>query len=158
MITRTSSNLPMIRSPVWRQGGFSLVTAIFLIVVLAAMGAYLVTISGVQHSTVAMGIQGARAYQAAQSGIEWAANRALDASASAATCGNAPSTPTTTNFTLTNGALNGFGLAVTCQYTQHQERATVYNVYVITSAASYGTFGTLDFVSRTLQATITDAP
>lgn len=143
---------------VQRQRGFSLVAAIFLIVVLAALGAYLVTIGSVQHTTVAFGIQGARAYQAAQTGIEWGTYRALDAGASAATCGAAPSTPITSAFTLTNGALNQFRLTVTCQYTAHQERSTTYNVFVITSLAEFGAFGGLDYVSRTIRATVTGAP
>lgn len=141
-------------SRVGRQRGFSLVTAIFLIVVLAAMGAYLVTISGVQHSTVAMGIHGARAYQAARTGIEWGTYQALN-TAPGTMCNTAPMQ---TSFSLTSGALNGFSLRVTCQYTPQQERSVTYNVYVITSVASYGTFGSLDFVSRTLQATVTNAP
>lgn len=141
-----------------RQRGFSLVTAIFLVVVLAIMGTYLVLSSGVGHSTVAMGIQGARAYQAAQTGIEWAANRSLDAGATVATCGAAPSTPITSNFALTSGALNGFNLSVTCQYTEHQERSVVHQVYEIRSFAWQGVFGSLDYVSRSLQAIITNAP
>ena len=55
-----------------RQRGFSLVGAIFLIVVLAALGAYIVTVTSVQHRIPALSIQGARAWFAALSGLEWA--------------------------------------------------------------------------------------
>ena len=55
-----------------RQRGFSLVGAIFLIVVLAALGAYIVTVTSVQHTVPALSIQGARAWFAALSGLEWA--------------------------------------------------------------------------------------
>ena len=59
------------------QGGFSLITAIFILVIFAALGAAMVTFSTVQHTTVAMDIQSARAYQAARAGIEWGAYEAL---------------------------------------------------------------------------------
>ncbi len=59
------------------QRGFSVVTAIFLLVVLAAMGAFMVTFSTVQHIPSAQDVQGVRAYQAARAGIEWGAYRVL---------------------------------------------------------------------------------
>lgn len=56
-----------------KQSGFSLVSAIFLLVVLAALGAGMVTFSTAQNRNLALDIQGSRAYQAAQAGVEWAA-------------------------------------------------------------------------------------
>ena len=53
------------------QSGFSLVTAIFLLVILASLGAFIVTVSGLQQTSSALDVQGSRAYQAARSGIEW---------------------------------------------------------------------------------------
>jgi MSHA biogenesis protein MshP len=53
------------------QAGFSLVSAIFLLVVLAALGAAMVNISTVHQASSALDVQGARAYQAARAGIEW---------------------------------------------------------------------------------------
>lgn len=54
------------------QQGFSLVTAIFLLVVIAALGAFAVTLSTTQHQSAALDAMGSRAYQAARAGIEWA--------------------------------------------------------------------------------------
>jgi MSHA biogenesis protein MshP len=54
------------------QCGFLLVTAIFLLVVLASLGAFILTISGTQQTSSALDVQGARAYQAARAGIDWA--------------------------------------------------------------------------------------
>ena len=54
-----------------RSAGFALVAAIFLLVVLAALGAFIVTISTSQQMGSALDVQGERAYQAARSGIEW---------------------------------------------------------------------------------------
>jgi len=53
------------------QNGFSIIAAIFILVVLAALGAFMVTISTTQQVGSALDIQGSRAYQAARSGIEW---------------------------------------------------------------------------------------
>jgi len=57
--------------------GFALVLAVFLIVSLAAIGAYLVTVSNVQVESSTKDELGARAYQAARSGLEWGAYRVL---------------------------------------------------------------------------------
>ncbi len=54
-----------------REHGFSLVTAIFLLVVLAGLGVAMVTISTTQHQSSGLDVQGVRAYQAARGGIEW---------------------------------------------------------------------------------------
>ncbi|MCO5098027.1 MAG: hypothetical protein M9884_11245 [Rhodocyclaceae bacterium] len=59
------------------QRGFSIVTAIFLIVILAALGAFAVSMFRVQQTTAAYDELGARGYQAAQAGIEWGAWQAL---------------------------------------------------------------------------------
>lgn len=54
-----------------RMQGFAIVTAIFILVVLAALGAFIVSISTNQQIGTALDIQGVRAYQAAKSGVEW---------------------------------------------------------------------------------------
>ena len=51
--------------------GFVLVSAIFILVVLAALGAFIMNISINQHIGSALDVQGVRAYQAARSGLEW---------------------------------------------------------------------------------------
>ena len=60
-----------------RSRGFALMMAIFLIVTLASIGAYLLTVSTGQAEAVAQDEQGMHAYQAARSGIEWGAYRVL---------------------------------------------------------------------------------
>ena len=54
-----------------RMQGFAIVTAIFILVVLAALGAFIVSISTNQQTSAALDIQGVRAYQAARAGVEW---------------------------------------------------------------------------------------
>jgi len=47
--------------PAHRQHGFAAIAAIFLVVVLAALGAFMVTYSNTQQLTSAQDIQGSRA-------------------------------------------------------------------------------------------------
>lgn len=73
MIMRPDTSTLSIR----RQRGFSLVSAIFLLIVLAGLGAAIVNISTTQHTSSALDVQGTRAYQAARAGIEWGLYRQL---------------------------------------------------------------------------------
>lgn len=130
-----------------RQRGFALVAAIFLLVVLALLGIYIVKISGVQHQTVNVALLGARAFEAARTGIEWGAFQALDA----ASC-------TTTTLNLTEDGLDGFDVDVTCTASTYSETGNTYNMYVIDVEARAGNYGTPDYVSRRMQAIVTDAP
>ncbi len=133
--------------PPRRQRGFALVVAIFLLVVLASLGVYIVKISGVQHATINIALQGSRAFEAARTGIEWGAYQALDAGA----C------PAATTLNLTEGGLAGFDVDVTCTTTAHTEEGNAYDLYVIDVEARAGAYGTPDYVSRRMQATVTNA-
>lgn len=59
------------------QRGSALIVAIFLLVALAALGAYIAGISSGQHIGSAQDVQGARAYQAARYGSEWGVYQVL---------------------------------------------------------------------------------
>ena len=134
-----------------RQSGFSLVTAIFILVILAWLGASMVTFSTAQHSTVAMDIQSARATQAARAGIEWGAYEALQMSGFTVTCTSG------TPFTLTFPAgtnLAGFTATVACSVTNHTEGANAVDLFVLTSTATYGVVNTPDYVARQVSARI----
>ncbi len=126
------------------QRGFAIVAAIFLVVVLAALGAFMLTFSTVQHITSAQDIQGARAYQAARTGIEWGAYQVLR---------NSSCTPSTS---LTPGGTQaGFSVTVQCApFGPYTEGGGTVNMYQITSTASQGTLGSATYVERQLQATI----
>ncbi|WP_029910812.1 pilus assembly protein MshP [Pelobacter seleniigenes] len=117
------------------QAGFTLVQAIFILVVLALLGAAMVRLIGVQSSTSVMALQQARAYQAARSGLEWGAARA------------------STGAGCTGGmTINGFQVAVVCQVNAFTEGSIgPYNVYRISAEAVSGVYGSPDYVSRTVQ-------
>ncbi len=59
------------------QQGFAIVSAIFLLVVLAGLGAFIANVSTNQHIGAALDVMGAKAYQAARSGTEWGLYQAL---------------------------------------------------------------------------------
>jgi len=103
--------------PGTRQAGFSIVTAIFLIVVLALLGTFIVSVTGLQQSSQQLDVQGVRAYQAARAGIEWAAYQVLDPNNAIGT----PALPTCpaspTDLPGLGGSLSPFTVTVTCSAT-----------------------------------------
>ena len=130
--------------------GFALILALFLIVSLAAIGTYLLTLSNVQVETAVMDEQGARAYQAARTGIEWGAYQVLRNS----------SCPTT-GFALV-GNLSGFRVNVACtSYGLETEGAGPVTAYRVTATgcndatACPGTVSST-YVERQLQLTVTN--
>lgn len=129
-----------------KQGGFSLVPALFLLIVLAALGAVAARLSAVSHQTVVLAVQGSRAYAAAQSGIEWSAYEALVNGS----CG-------TNTLSLSEGGLAGFSVDTSCSSSSHSEGAGATNIYLLEAFAYSGTYGTPDYVSRRIRATVTDA-
>ncbi|MHB8743016.1 MAG: pilus assembly protein MshP [Sulfuricaulis sp.] len=138
-----------------QERGFALVMAIFIIVVLSLLGIMMVTIGGMQRATATTAAQGTRAYYAARAGIEWGTFQSVSPA------GPNSCVPTTT-FTLSVPGLNGFTVTVRCNQTpsagvRHREYGQLYDVYLLTSTATSGTFGDADFVSRTLNAVVTDA-
>ena len=85
-----------------RQRGFSLFSAIFLLVMLSALGAAIVKVSTSSQIASAIEVQGERAYQAARAGIEWGLYRQLRSNSCAATTSFAlPAGNTLSNFTVT---------------------------------------------------------
>lgn len=104
--------------------GFTLPAAIFLLVILAALGAYIVNVSSTQHLGAALDAQGVRAYQAARAGIEWGVFRALRASSCAAT----------TSFVLP-ADLDGFTVTVTCAASLADELGAPVTVYALAATA-----------------------
>ena len=99
--------------------GFVLMLAIFLIISLATIGVYLLTIATGQLEAGIQDEQAARAYQAARAGMEWGAYQVLRNPAYAAACAAANQTE---NRPLING-LSGFQAIVTCQLVGNESEA-----------------------------------
>ncbi len=132
-----------------RQQGFAAIAAVFLVVGLAALGAFMVTFSNTQQLTSAQDVQGTRAYWAARAGLEWGVGAvsavANPASLSASTC--TTSTPINTD---------GFSVVVTCSVTVFAEAGgNPYLVQMRSVAASQGSsVGSVAYVERSLSASI----
>ncbi|WOB07237.1 hypothetical protein [Piscinibacter gummiphilus] len=133
-------------TPRHRHGGFAMVSAIFLMVVLALLGGLMVSMSNSQQISAVRDTLGARAYYAARAGMEWGAYQALingSCSGSAALPGAVAAT--------------GFSVQVACSAsTGLNEGGADYTVYQITSTATAGTLGQHDHAERQLQAVVSN--
>ncbi len=92
--------------------GFTMVSALCVLIVLAALGAALSQISVRQHLGSAAEIEAARAFQSARAGLEWASFQVLRNPAPPAA---APACFATTSFAL--AGLAGFTVTVSCSRT-----------------------------------------
>ena len=125
------------------QHGFSIITAIFLLVVLSFLGIAMVTFSTGQHQSAAMDVLGSRAYQAARAGIEWAAYQVVNSPASSATPVGCAAVLGTLG-----GTLSPFTVNVTCQAASAVEGASTIWIYNVSSVAFAGTLGSAGYVER----------
>lgn len=139
------------------QRGFSLVTAIFLLVVLAGLGALMATFFGVQQQSSALDALGSRAYQAARAGVEWSAFQITQSGVTGGAFVTACQAGGTSSPLSLPGALSGFGVNVQCSAASAVEGASSMWVYSITATASGvngATPGSADYVEREIQASI----
>lgn len=128
---------------VCRHSGFSLVPALFLLVVLGTLGAVAVRVNMIEQQTVVLSMQSSRALAAARTGIERAAYLATNSGA----C-------TASTFSLNEGGLNGVTVSTTCSATTHTEGPNTVTVYRIEAFSRSGSFGTPSYVSRRIRASI----
>ena len=138
-----------------KHSGFSLITAIFLLVVVAGLVGAMINLRIGQQSTIVMGVQGARALQAAKSALEYGIFQALNAG----TC-NATDTIT---FSVAEPALEDFSVTLNCSLSVHREGVTDVNFYQLTATATNGSYSlggnaNPDYVSRTIRATVSNQP
>ena len=127
------------------QRGFSLISAIFLLVVIAVLGTFAVTLSTTQQQSAALDVLGSRAYQAARAGIEWGAYQILR---------NSNPCPSQVLTGLPN-TLSGFTVNVNCtSFPSYNEAGHTVNMYQLSSTAQQGTQGTPNYVERNLTVTI----
>ena len=116
---------PLIYSPALggRQRGVSIITAIFILLLFAALAAFMASLVSTAHITSAQDVQGARAYQAAQAGVEWGLFQ-LDPN------GDAAALPTCFAATVLT-AIPGYSVSVAC--TRYPGAATPYACLLYTS-------------------------
>jgi MSHA biogenesis protein MshP len=129
-----------------KVAGGALITAIFLIVVLLALGAAMTQLSNVEHDTTSKANLSAKAYYGAKAGLEWGIQQAIGAGSCAGT-GGSPLAPA--------GSLAGVSIDVTCV----QSTLGAGNlVYYVTSRARIGTVGESNYAERWMEATVSNIP
>jgi MSHA biogenesis protein MshP len=133
-----------------KQRGFSLIMALFLIVVLGGIAVFIGRVSTMQHRTSALDEEGSMAYYAARSGIEWGVYRALKV-AEPNNCVN--STPFNLSVPTAPASTVNYGVIVACAATTATEGSTNVNIYQITSTANNATGGNFA-VQRRLSVTV----
>lgn len=117
--------------------GFSIISAIFILVILSIIAVFLINIFMLNRADSNILLQGTRAQLAAKSGLEWGlATVALNPSGAC---------PLTTTLNINQGGLLGFAVRVSC--------AKAGTTFTITSVASQGTLGNPMYVTRTMLAT-----
>jgi MSHA biogenesis protein MshP len=113
-----------LRRPMVGQRGFSLFSAIFLLVMLSALGAAIVKVTSSSQIAAALDIQGERAYQAARAGIEWGLYRQL----------RQKSCIDSTSFTLPAGTtLASFTVTVSCALSRRTFSGNLMNGTAVVS-------------------------
>jgi MSHA biogenesis protein MshP len=128
------------------EAGFVLPTAIFLLVVLAGLAGFMVTLSRTSHMSGALDIQGGRAYQAARAGMEWAAWQVVQNPTPLCTAASTTLAPL-------SGTLASFTVTVSCTpFGPYVDGADTVAVYQVTSTATSGVAGNVDYVERQIQA------
>jgi MSHA biogenesis protein MshP len=112
--------------------GFSAMSAIAILVVLAILGAYIASVSTFQHQSSALDILGARAVQAAKAGIEWGAYRILNPEDSASApydCGNAGTGAGSVDIAGLGQDLAEFTVTVTCSIKRYSDAPQFYTEF-----------------------------
>ncbi|WP_296447343.1 hypothetical protein [Rhodoferax sp. UBA5149] len=130
------------------QQGFAAIAAIFLVVVLAALGGFMLTFSNTQQLTSAQDVQGSRAYWAARAGLEWAL---VAVPAGPALCPNAVATPVAGP----PSPIEGFAIQIRCSRNAYAEGGAIRTIYTFESIASAGgAVAGVGYVERSLSASM----
>ncbi len=134
------------------QQGFAAIAAIFLVVVLAALGAFMVTFSNTQQLTSAQDVQGSRAYWAARAGLEWAL---VAIPATAGLPGDLCPNSGLTTVVGSPTPIEGFTIRIRCSKNSYSEDVSTLRIYSMESQASLGgAAGAVGYVERSVSASI----
>lgn len=129
-----------------RERGVSIISAIFLLLLFAALAAFMVSLSGTANITSAQDVQGARAYQSAQAGIEWGLYQVL-----------VPAIPSCVATTTLSNPVEGFTVTVGCtrlgSYTEAGQSFWQYEL-VSTARTPGATPGDIAFIERQIVASV----
>jgi MSHA biogenesis protein MshP len=118
-----------------RQRGFSAIAAVAILVILASLATFIVTVSVTQQVSSALDVLGSKAYQASRAGIEWAAYQVLNPEDTNGSPETTPYACAATNIAGLGGGLGDFTVSVACSMTTHTEFGNTVRVYEFTATA-----------------------
>jgi len=122
--------------------GVSLITTLFLLVVVSSLAGYLVNLSIAQQYSTGLTVSALRGRHAALSGLEWVAYRIKNVASSC------PAVPTSMT-------IEGFNVTLTsCTSSSVTEGLGTYNLFDVTVSAERGSFGNADYVNHAIRATL----
>lgn len=149
------------------QGGFAVMAAVFILVVLAGLAAYVLSISSAQQASLALDLQGGRALQVARSGMDWGIARVISNPEVFGTQ-NCRTAAGAGPVNLTSGpggdfeGQAGITVSVSCKAAQFQDGALMYRYDITATACSEPLAGACpntgtpgpDYVERSLSTTV----
>ena len=118
--------------------GFALFAAIAILVILAALGAFVVSVTGLGSQSVSLDLLGTRALNAARAGVQWNMYLIQNPENTNPSSGpfnarySCPGTATDLNF---GGVLSDFTVSVTCTTTTATESGNALWVYQIVAVS-----------------------
>ena len=122
-----------------KSRGFAAISAVFLLVVLAGLGAYMLMFSNTQQSSAAQDVLGTRAYWAARAGLGWG---------TASASNDCPPSPTRL-------VVDDMEVQVTCSVRMYIDGADTIRVLQLQSQASNrAPVGGAGYVERSLTASL----
>jgi MSHA biogenesis protein MshP len=136
------------------QRGFAAVAAIFLVVLLAALGSFMISFSNTQHINSAQDAQGSRAYWAARAGLEWAI---VAIPANPALCPNVALTQVAV--ASAPSPIEGHSIKIFCSKSTYSDQnaangSSTVTMYKFESQASFGVAGGASFIERSVAAAL----
>jgi MSHA biogenesis protein MshP len=132
--------------------GFSLITALFALVVFSGLAAAMVALFGVQTQSTNLALLESRVYAAAQAGADYGAYRAVNC-AYGTGASIAPHTDTLAD-TVFNS--QGIGIRLQIEWLPYTEGSNGYHIYTVDADAVHGAYGSPDYVARRVRITGSD--
>lgn len=132
--------------PEGRQRGFSLVAAIFILLLLGGLGAAAINLATTQQASFALDALGSRMYFTARSALEYGARQAVNSTCAAST----------------SLSIDGQSATLTCTMSSHDELGTTVEMYrLVATACSQPSGGVcpnnspgVNYVERQLSMTV----
>ena len=140
-----------------RQNGFSAMIVIVLIVLFSLLGTYMASMSTIGSLNTTQSAGSMQSWFAASSGVQWAIQKSLAASAGGCTCATTCCTGIngqTLNYS--EGGLDGYSATVSCSASQMTEAGSNYCVYNLGVTGTNGSSVQQMLTSRTISLSIAD--